>query len=116
MPDGSTKPVWAIAPQSVIVRPAPGTTLKRGVAVQVWGWAWADDGLSAVEITFDCGRTWKACQIEDPTDHSWSKFICDCTVEDGCQSVTSRATSRSGDRQPESGRRNGLYQVPLVID
>jgi DMSO/TMAO reductase YedYZ molybdopterin-dependent catalytic subunit len=117
MSDGSTKPVWAIAPQSVIVRPAPGTTLKRGAAIHVWGWAWADEGLSAVEISFDCGRTWKECRVESATDHhAWCKFACDCTLEDSYQNVTSRATSRSGDRQPEGGRRNGLYHVPLVID
>lgn len=115
MPDGSTRPVWAIAPQSVIVWPAPNATLKCDTVVQVWGWAWADDGLSSVEISFDGCRTWKACRIEGAIGHSWSKFVYDWAVEDGCRSITSRAASRSGDRQPDGGRRNALYHVPLVV-
>jgi DMSO/TMAO reductase YedYZ molybdopterin-dependent catalytic subunit len=113
--DGSTHPVWKIAPQSVIVWPAPNTTFERGATVQVWGWAWADDGLSSVEVSTDGGQTWRPCRLENSSGHSWVKFFCYLTIEEGHQSVTSRATSRSGDYQPHSGQRNGLYPVPFSI-
>ncbi|UFW92114.1 molybdopterin-dependent oxidoreductase (plasmid) [Bradyrhizobium barranii] len=49
--DGVTRPVWNIAPQSMIVWPAPGTSLEQGTSVRAWGWAWADDSLAGVEIS-----------------------------------------------------------------
>ena len=114
-PDGSMRPVWGIAPQSVIVWPKPDAALKEGSIVQAWGWAWADDGISAVEISSDDGRTWQTCRLERSAGHAWIRFECDWKVEAGRQSITSRATSHSGERQPDSGCRNSLYHVPLAI-
>jgi DMSO/TMAO reductase YedYZ molybdopterin-dependent catalytic subunit len=114
-PDGATRPVWDIAPQSVIVWPKPGAALEPDSLVQVWGWAWADDGLFGVEISIDGGHSWRRCRLEREAGHSWTKFVCDWRVESGCQSITSRATSRSGERQPDGGSRNSLYHVPLLV-
>jgi DMSO/TMAO reductase YedYZ molybdopterin-dependent catalytic subunit len=38
-PTGRTVPVWSIAPESVIVSPAPDQTLSAGEDVEIWGWA-----------------------------------------------------------------------------
>jgi DMSO/TMAO reductase YedYZ molybdopterin-dependent catalytic subunit len=55
-PSGSgTRPVWEVAPQSVIVRPKPDAEVKAGEVV-VWGWAWADGGVSSVELSGDDGH------------------------------------------------------------
>lgn len=113
--DGSTRPVWKIAPQSVIVWPAPNARLERGSSVRVWGWAWGDDGISGVEVSVDEGRSWMACRLESSARHAWVRFSCDLMLEAGQQTVTSRASSRSGEHQPNEGRRNGLYHVPFVI-
>ena len=43
--EGGTRPVWQIAPESVIVSPAPATQIG-GQAVEIWDWAWADGGVS----------------------------------------------------------------------
>jgi DMSO/TMAO reductase YedYZ molybdopterin-dependent catalytic subunit len=110
---GASRPVWEIAPQSVIVWPSPGTELKRGERVQVWGWAWADDGIAAVELSSDGGRTWQRCQLESADERAWIKFTCDWIVEAGCIELTSRATSRAGQTQPPTGRRNAFYHVPI---
>ena len=44
-PTGSTSPVWSIAPESVIVSPAPNQAVTAGEFFEIWGWAWADGGV-----------------------------------------------------------------------
>lgn len=114
-PDGSTRPVWAIAPQSIIVWPKPDSQLNRGDLMQVWGWAWADSNLAAVELSSDEGASWQECRLERTAGWSWTKFACDFTVTAGCTSLLSRARSRSGELQPETGRRNAIYRVPILV-
>jgi DMSO/TMAO reductase YedYZ molybdopterin-dependent catalytic subunit len=114
-PDGTIRPVWEVAPQSVIVSPSPGLQLKRDDRVQVWGWAWADVGVAAVELSADEGLTWQRCPLEAAPGRSWTKFVCDWTVQSECTGLVSRATSRSGDCQPPSGRRNAFYRVPISV-
>ena len=70
-----SRPVWKIAPQSVIMWPAPDTKLEPGFSVQAWGWAWGDDGVSGVELSVDGGSTWKPCRLESASGHSWRKFV-----------------------------------------
>jgi len=112
--EGVTRPVWNIAPQSVIVSPAPGASLEQGT-VNAWGWAWADEGVTNVEISIDDGHSWKACSLERSAGRSWVKFACDIQMVPGQHSIVSRAYSSSGETQPDAGRRNGLYHVPLLI-
>jgi len=113
--DGTTRPVWEVAPQSLIVWPAPGHAVNRGDRVEVWGWAWADGGVSAVDLSCDGEQTWMSCRTERATGRGWIRFSCQWTAAEGCISLTSRATSRAGDRQPPTGRRNALYHVPIVV-
>jgi DMSO/TMAO reductase YedYZ molybdopterin-dependent catalytic subunit len=113
--DGTTRPVWEVAPQSVIVWPGPGLEVKRGDLIEVWGWAWADDGLSAVDFSCDGGQSWVSCQTEVSAKHGWIRFFREWTVSEGCNSLTSRATSRIGDKQPIAGSRNALHHVPIVV-
>jgi DMSO/TMAO reductase YedYZ molybdopterin-dependent catalytic subunit len=113
--EGVTRPVWNIAPQSVIVWPVPGTSLEREAVVRASGWAWADGGVAGVKISLDEGLSWKACAVEKPTGHSWTQFMCDFEVAAGQQSIVSRATSRSGENQPDDGKRNALYRVPFTV-
>jgi DMSO/TMAO reductase YedYZ molybdopterin-dependent catalytic subunit len=113
--DGTTRPVWAIAPQSVIVWPRPGFEIKSGERINVWGWAWADAGVSAVDLSCDGERSWLSCRTEENTSRGWTRFSCEWTAAEGCNSLTSRATSRTGDRQPPTGRRNALYHVHIAV-
>lgn len=113
--NGTTRPVWKIAPQSVIVWPAPNAKLERGSPVRVWGWAWGDDGVSGVEVTVGEGRSWMPCQLESSSRHSWVRFFCDLNLDAGQRTVTSRAFSPSGDYQPNQGHRNGLYHVLFEV-
>ncbi|RXH35263.1 sulfite oxidase-like oxidoreductase [Bradyrhizobium nanningense] len=114
-PDGSTRPVWGIAPQSIIVWPKPDNQLRRGDLVQVWGWAWADADLETVEVSSDEGASWQECRLERAAGWSWTKFVCEWSVGEGCTGLLSRARSRSGELQPEARRRNAIYRVPISV-
>ena len=52
---GQTVPVWAIAPESVIVAPAPEARSEAGQEHVIWGRAWADGGVSRVKVSVDGG-------------------------------------------------------------
>ena len=53
LPGGEMRPVWALAPDSVIVSPAPDAEIRGPVKIS--GWAWADGPVIAVEISDDSG-------------------------------------------------------------
>jgi sulfane dehydrogenase subunit SoxC len=42
------RPVWAIAPESVIVAPAPDSAVGLGRPAEIWGWAWSFRGIARV--------------------------------------------------------------------
>jgi DMSO/TMAO reductase YedYZ molybdopterin-dependent catalytic subunit len=46
----TTTPVWSIAPESLIVAPAPDARIAVRAEQEVWGWAWADGGVASVEV------------------------------------------------------------------
>src|SRR5262249_3762707 len=67
---GATRPVWSIAPESVIVSPAPDQTLPVAEPVEIWGWAWADGGVSAVDVSTDGLSGWTSAAIEPAAGHA----------------------------------------------
>ena len=67
-------PVWAVAPKSIIVSPAPGETVGVAAAREIHGWAWADGGVRAVDVTADDGVTWLPADIEPVNTHQWQRF------------------------------------------
>jgi len=112
---GRTAPVWAIAPQSVIVAPAPEAAIKAQQAVEVWGWAWADGGVVQVEVSVD-GGDWRPAQLEDASDRGWQRFaISWVPSKRAAVTLASRASSVRGECQPESGRRNAIYRVRVMV-
>src|SRR5262249_23673900 len=72
---GSTTPVSSIAPASVIISPAPHEAVARGVAREVWGWAWADGGIRNLYVRTG-GDTWRGVELEPPSRHEWERFSC----------------------------------------
>jgi DMSO/TMAO reductase YedYZ molybdopterin-dependent catalytic subunit len=112
---GRTTPVWAIAPQSVIVAPAPGTVIDASAVFEICGWAWADGGVGKVEVGIDDGE-WLPAALEPPSARAWQRFAFSWTPSGrGAATLASRAISASGEIQPASGRRNAIYRVPLQI-
>lgn len=119
-PDGnstpSTKPVWDIPPESVIVSPAPDEGLQMGRAVEIWGRAWAPSGIRTVEISVDDGRTWQATTVEAREQWSWQRFSCWwCPTEAGVVRLACRAVDLEGATQPQSGARNEIHAVAVTV-
>jgi DMSO/TMAO reductase YedYZ molybdopterin-dependent catalytic subunit len=112
---GRTVPVWAIAPQSVIVAPAPDAAINASKATEIWGWAWADGGVGQVEISVD-GGSWQPALLEPAVERAWQRFTLSWLPEKcGTVTLASRATAASGECQPASGRRNAIYRVSVRV-
>jgi len=113
--DGGTRPVWQVAPESVIVSPAPEARLGFE-PVDIWGWAWADGGVARVEVSTDNGATWREAALAPQRGWAWQKFRIVWKPErDGKVIMMSRATSTRGEVQPTADWRNCLYAVPVTV-
>ena len=115
-PRGRTSPVWAIAPESVIVAPADGMAISKGSTVRIWGWAWSSQPLAAVEITLDGGRTWRQASLQPSGRWAWHRFDLMWTPEvAGRAAISSRATDHEGATQPAGGYRNARHEVSVQV-
>jgi DMSO/TMAO reductase YedYZ molybdopterin-dependent catalytic subunit len=113
---GATTPVWALAPESVIVSPAPRETVPLGREREVWGWAWADGGVSEVWARSSETPSWQNAEVEAPRGHEWQRFRFLWTPRHrGPALLASRAVTQRGERQPLAGRRNSIYGVPIMV-
>jgi DMSO/TMAO reductase YedYZ molybdopterin-dependent catalytic subunit len=111
---GAATPVWSIAPESVIVAPAPDRSVARRAPVEVWGWAWADGGVSAVEVSIDGGASWRPADLEPPIGRAWQRFsVIWRPAQAGRYELCSSARTAEGRRQPASGARNELHRVAI---
>jgi DMSO/TMAO reductase YedYZ molybdopterin-dependent catalytic subunit len=109
-------PVWSVAPESVIVSPAPGQALKRDTLQEVWGWAWADRGIDRVDVSVDGGATWMEAQVERRAARAWQKFFLSWRVTDpGVVVLCSKAYAHDGASQPEFGRRNAIHRSEVNV-
>ncbi len=114
-PDGS-QPVWEIAPESVIVSPAPDIELPVGKPAEVWGWAWAASGVTQVEVSIDGGTTYERAKLGDRTQWSWQRFSHRWTPGlAGRVTISSRATDCRGTAQPSAGARNSIHTVAVKV-
>lgn len=112
-PTGETQPVWAVAPQSIIVWPGPDATITAGDKHEIWGWAWADEGVDQVVVSTD-GHSWVETLVEKRADRGWQRFSMDWMAPHrGKFSIGSRARSCGGIVQPLAGRRNAAFSVEI---
>jgi DMSO/TMAO reductase YedYZ molybdopterin-dependent catalytic subunit len=112
----NTVPVWSVAPESVIVAPAPGESIARDKSIEIWGWAWADAGIERVEVSTDSGANWSLAELEAREERAWQRFTLTWRpAEPGPISFACRATSRDGTTQPMSGRRNAIQRVGIRV-
>ncbi len=113
-PTGATTPVWSIAPESVIVSPAPDKKLPSGPA-ELWGWAWADGGVDGVEISSDGGATWNPAALEPSSGRTWQRFTASWQPRPGAHDLCSRARTADGRVQPADGARNAIHHVSVEV-
>lgn len=113
---GETTPVWSIAPESLIVSPAPNETIERSAGREIWGWAWADGGVRNVYIRAGEAATWQPAELEPPRRREWQRFSLPWTpLQRGETVLASLAEAMDGQLQPISGRRNAIYEVPVNV-
>jgi DMSO/TMAO reductase YedYZ molybdopterin-dependent catalytic subunit len=117
--DGSvmgTKPVWALAPKSVIVSPPPSSSFARGEQIEVWGWAWSDPGIARVEVRAGAGGGWIEAAVEERRGRAWQRFVAPMVAAySGRQALTVRAWNDDGTCQPETGARNAWHSVSITV-
>jgi sulfane dehydrogenase subunit SoxC len=112
----SRLPAWAIAPESVIVAPAPDEGLRLGKSVEIWGRAWAAAGIRSVEVSPDGGRSWQAATVEPREQWSWQRFSCPWRPRTaGIVTLACRATDLAGATQPPTGARNEIHTVAVTV-
>jgi sulfane dehydrogenase subunit SoxC len=110
------RPVWAVAPESIIVAPAPDATLTRGEPVEIWGWAWSFRGVARVEISTDGGTTFRAAALEPRHGWSWQRFSLSWQPERAGDTLFSaRAFDANGLGQPFDGARNAVHTVKVAV-
>jgi len=113
---GETTPVWSIAPDSVIVSPAPQDSIERSREREIWGWAWADGGVGSVSIRISDAREWRPAELEPPQGREWQRFSLVWSPQHpGPALITARAQALTGKRQPLAGRRNEVHNVAVNV-
>ena len=111
-----TTPVYAVAPESIIVSPAPGQALQRETPQEVWGWAWADRGIDRVDVSADGGATWMEAQVEPRVQRAWQRFVLSWRPNGpGRIALCSKAYSSDGVSQPEFGYRNAIHRIDVKV-
>jgi DMSO/TMAO reductase YedYZ molybdopterin-dependent catalytic subunit len=116
VPTGEVEPVWRIAPESIVVSPNPDALVPVGVPMEIWGWAWADGGVSNLDVSNDGGQSWQPARLEPVQGRAWQKFTHTWVPKtSGRVSVQSRAKGFDGSMQPPAGRRNAVHSVSILV-
>jgi len=109
-----TQPVWAIAPESIIVAPAPGSTIACGAPAEIWGWSWADAGVGSVDVF--AGNEALPTALEARVDRAWQRF--NAVWRPQCRgevTLSSIAVASDGAVQPREGYRNAAHRVAVTV-
>lgn len=103
--DPSQPSIWAMAPKSWIVSPAPeGGPAKAGM-VQITGLAFGGiNAVERVEVSTDGGKSWKQARFVGPDlgRYAWRPFALAAKLEPGSYTLASRATDAKGTVQDEN--------------
>jgi len=95
--------MWEMNLKSFVTHPAGNAPLRAGPA-QVHGVAFSGTSpVSAVEVSLDGGKTWRAARFFGPDlgPHAWRQFVLPVTLAAGSYEITSRAIAADGEVQPE---------------
>jgi sulfane dehydrogenase subunit SoxC len=113
---GGTRPVWEIEPESIFVFPRPADTLTGGVQ-KIWGRAWSNSEVVAVEVSFDGGEVWNSARVTPRVGRAWQTFEIDWQPPaSGGHRLLCRASDADGRSQPVTDARNSIYSVDVVVE
>jgi DMSO/TMAO reductase YedYZ molybdopterin-dependent catalytic subunit len=115
-PSGAvTRPVWAVAPESIIVSPPAKGTVPRS-PIEIWGWAWSSSEILLVEVSTDGGKSWMRASLEPRRELSWQRFSHIWSPpRAGSYELHCRATDIKGEIQPAHGARNSVYAMNVSV-
>lgn len=114
LPDGSLRPVWALAPEAVFIGPRPGEKLGRSARLR--GRAWADAPVQRVEVSDDEGANWHAAELETRSGRAWQEWSVEWTFRTlGRTRLMCRAIDARGATQPMEGARNAVHAVEVEV-
>jgi DMSO/TMAO reductase YedYZ molybdopterin-dependent catalytic subunit len=114
----SSRPVWEVEPNSMIVSPAPNTIVQGG-QIEIHGRAWGAAGIARVDVSIDGGRTWQdqsVVKLRHRAEFEWQSFSAGLQLPSpGTYRLTARATDTVGVAQPLSGRRNHVHTIDVTV-
>jgi DMSO/TMAO reductase YedYZ molybdopterin-dependent catalytic subunit len=110
------RPVWAIAPDAIIVTPAPETALAVDQPVEISGWAWSFRGIAAVEVSADDGACFQQAALQARSGWGWQRFSMTWWPRArGEVQLSARAIESGGNAQPAIGARNEMHKVKVLV-
>jgi DMSO/TMAO reductase YedYZ molybdopterin-dependent catalytic subunit len=109
------KPVWAIAPECVIVSPVGDDRLRANEEFGIKGWAWAEAGVARVDVSVDGGRTWLTASVDAREGFGWQSFLMRATLETGKHILSCRCFDENGQGQPETLARNAVHSIEIAV-
>jgi DMSO/TMAO reductase YedYZ molybdopterin-dependent catalytic subunit len=110
------RPVWATAPESIIVAPAEDAVVMAGGRTEIWGWAWSFRGIAAIEISVDGGASFTRASLEPPRGWAWRHFSLPWTPAHAGEAILMvRAIEADGVGQPFDGARNAIHAVRILV-
>lgn len=110
------RPVWATAPESIIVAPAPDAAVPVGKTTEIWGWAWSFRGIAAAEVSVDGGANFTRAALEERRGWAWQRFSLPWRPAGrGDVRLCVRAIEANGTAQPGDGARNAIHAVRVTV-
>jgi len=110
------RPVWAIAPEAVIVAPAPDAVVPAGESTEIRGWAWSFRGVAAAEVSVDSGASIRRAALAPRRGWAWQRFSLPWRPDKRGETLLGvRAVEAGGIGQPQDGARNAIHTVRVVV-
>ncbi|PWT99956.1 MAG: hypothetical protein C5B51_26110 [Terriglobia bacterium] len=105
IPLDQMQPVTSLRVKSVIAAPLDGAQAIVGKPLAIRGVAWSGDAgpVTAVEVSVDGGRTWKAAALhaDQRTQFGWRQWQLDWTPpQEAYYTILARARDAAGNTQP----------------
>ena len=112
----TTRPLWAVAPESIIVAPKPDSRIAS-VPTEIWGWAWSGCAVRSVQISTDGGSRWVEASLEPPNGLSWQRFSHVWRPYGASKfDLRCRAIDANGRTQPADDARNAVYAIGVTVE
>jgi len=111
----TTRPVWAVAPESIIVAPTPDSKIACG-PIEIWGWAWSGCAVRSVQISTDGSDHWVEAALETPSGLAWQRFSHVWRPPwTGTFELRCRAIDANGKIQPANVARNAVHTTSVTV-